>query len=152
LDNHTMDTPIKLGSVRPPNDGVFENLGQKSGHSYILAKARLPQLFPIMNNKKKWKPEMAAELYEIKETMTGRDLVGKRYKPLFDFFANTPEAANYWQVVSDTYVTDDAGTGVVHQAPAFGEDDYRVCLANGIIVKGGEIPVQLMIAECLKIS
>ena len=35
------------------------------------------------------------------------------------------------RVVADAYVTSDSGTGVVHQAPAFGEDDYRICLANG---------------------
>jgi isoleucyl-tRNA synthetase len=37
-------------------------------------------------------------------------------------------------------VTDDAGTGIVHQAPAFGEDDYRVCLAHKVIFKGQDIP------------
>jgi isoleucyl-tRNA synthetase len=37
-------------------------------------------------------------------------------------------------------VTDDSGTGIVHQAPAFGEDDYRVCLAHGVIKKGGAVP------------
>ncbi|GMI03032.1 hypothetical protein TrRE_jg6241, partial [Triparma retinervis] len=41
---------------------------------------------------------------------------------------------------SDKYVTDDSGTGIVHEASAFGEDDCRVCLAQKIIVKGGDIP------------
>jgi isoleucyl-tRNA synthetase len=113
-------------------------LDKKSNNSYILAKTRLSQLYPIMNNKKKWKPEMAKELYEIQKTYVGKDLVGKRYKPLFPFFE--AESEHYFQVVSDNYVTDDAGTGVVHQAPAFGEDDFRVCLAYKIIVKGGTIP------------
>ena len=46
-----------------------------------------------------------------------------------------------FRVVSDTYVTDDAGTGIVHQAPAFGEDDFRVCTTWGIIEKGsGKLP------------
>jgi len=40
-------------------------------------------------------------------------------------------------VVADNYVTDDSGTGVVHCAPAFGEDDYRVCIASSIIRKVG---------------
>ena len=44
------------------------------------------------------------------------------------------------RVIADTYVTDDSGTGVVHQAPAFGEDDNRVCLTNGILKKGEELP------------
>lgn len=37
--------------------------------------------------------------------------------------------------MSDSYVTTESGTGIVHQAPAFGEDDYRVCLREGIVEK-----------------
>jgi isoleucyl-tRNA synthetase len=48
--------------------------------------------------------------------------VGASYEPLFPYFADHGSA---FRVVSDGYVTDDSGTGVVHQAPAFGEDDYR---------------------------
>lgn len=40
-----------------------------------------------------------------------------------------------FRVVADNYVTDDSGTGIVHCAPAFGEDDYRVCIENQIITK-----------------
>jgi isoleucyl-tRNA synthetase len=132
--------PSNLTLCVHPDLEYVQILDKKTTHKYILAKSRLAQIYPIMNNKKKWKPEMAAELYEILQTYKGSDLVGKRYQPLFDFFASTPEAVNYFQVLSDTYVTDDAGTGVVHQAPAFGEDDYRVCLAHKVIAKGGEIP------------
>lgn len=132
--------PSNLALCVHPTMDYIKMHDKKANKTYILAKARLPQLFPQMNHKKKWKPAMADELFEIKAEMKGADLVGKRYKPLFNFFADTPEAAKYWQVVSDTYVTDDAGTGVVHQAPAFGEDDYRVCLANGVIQKGADIP------------
>jgi len=42
-------------------------------------------------------------------------------------------------VLNDTYVTTDAGTGVVHQAPGFGEDDYRVCTTAGIIKPGDAV-------------
>ncbi len=56
-----------------------------------------------------------------------------RYKPLFDYFSALSNVA--FKVVADDYVTDDSGTGVVHCAPAFGEDDYRVCLLNNIIQK-----------------
>ena len=45
-----------------------------------------------------------------------------------------------FRVVVDGYVTSESGTGVVHQAPAFGEDDYRVCLAQGVIGKGTNVP------------
>ena len=114
-------------------------LDKASGKTFIIAKSCMAQLYPKMNSKK-WKPKMAEELYEIKETFLGKELVGKKYKPIFDFFADDERAEEYWRVLSDNYVTDDAGTGIVHQAPAFGEDDYRVCLAHGVIVKGGELP------------
>jgi len=132
--------PSNLALCVNPDMEYVQIADAKSGHEYILAKSRLPQLYPIMNNKKKWKPEQAGEYYTIRATLKGADLVGKRYQPLFDYFAHTPASSNYFQVVSDAYVTDDAGTGVVHQAPAFGEDDYRVCLAHNIITKGADIP------------
>lgn len=50
--------------------------------------------------------------------------VGAKYEPLFPYFAGH-HPGDAFKVVSDGYVTDDSGTGVVHQAPAFGEDDYR---------------------------
>jgi len=111
----------------------------KTGRFIYMGKSRMCQVYPEMNSKK-WKPAKAAELYEIVSTCKGKDLAGKKYEPLFDFFANTEQSSNYFQVLMDTYVTDDAGTGIVHQAPAFGEDDYRVCLKYKVIVKGGEIP------------
>mmetsp|Transcript_49632 Transcript_49632/g.56127 ORF Transcript_49632/g.56127 Transcript_49632/m.56127 type:complete len:1176 (-) Transcript_49632:78-3605(-) len=127
--------PSNLALCVNPKLEYVQILDKKSNNRYIMAKARLCQIYPIMNNKKKWKPKMADELYEVEKTMLGADLKGKRYQPLFDYFAGP---STYFQVVSDPYVTDDAGTGVVHQAPAFGEDDFRVCLANGIIEKGDD--------------
>jgi isoleucyl-tRNA synthetase len=132
--------PSNLALCVNPDLDYVRLLDKPSSKIYILAKSRLAQLYPVMNNKKKWQPAMAAELYEIQEEMKGTALVGLRYKPLFDYFCHTPDSDRYFRVVADAYVTDDAGTGVVHQAPAFGEDDYRVCLAHGIVVKGGEVP------------
>jgi tRNA synthetases class I (I, L, M and V) len=78
-------------------------------------------------------------LYTVLATFKGAELKGARYKPLFDYFV--PDfRATAWRVCTDTYVTDDSGTGVVHQAPAFGEDDYRVCIAQGIVAKGATVP------------
>jgi len=77
--------------------------------------------------------------YEILEEMKGEDLVGLEYKPLFDFFASQREKNGAFRVVADDYVLDGNGVGIVHQAPAFGEDDYRVCLENGIIKRGEEL-------------
>ncbi|KAL5981401.1 hypothetical protein ACLOJK_015456 [Asimina triloba] len=55
------------------------------------------------------------------------------YLPLFNYFSELSESA--FRVLADNYVTDDSGTGVVHCAPAFGEDDYRVCINSNIIQK-----------------
>jgi len=132
--------PSNIALCVHPTMEYIQILDKKADKRYILAKSRLGQLFPIMNNKKKWKPKMADELYAIEQTFVGTDLVGKKYQPMFDYFVNDEDASEYFRILSDTYVTDDAGTGIVHQAPAFGEDDYRVCLAHGVIQKGKDLP------------
>ncbi len=68
---------------------------------------------------------------EVKERLKGRDLLGLRYEPIFPYFEGEEERGAF-VVVMDDYVTTDSGTGLVHQAPAFGEDDYRVLKAAGI--------------------
>jgi len=128
--------PSNLALCVNPTMAYVQIHDLKSDKHYILAKSRLSQLFPVMSSKK-WKPEKAAEMYTIEKEYVGTDLVGKTYKPLFDYFNSITTA---FRVVADAYVTDGAGTGVVHQAPAFGEDDYRVCIANGIVEKGKELP------------
>eukprot|EP00986_Skeletonema_menzelii_P009531 scaffold4364_cov219-Skeletonema_menzelii.AAC.2 len=132
--------PSNIALCVHPTMEYIQILDKKAEKRYILAKSRLGQLFPIMNNKKKWKPKMADELYVIEQTFVGSDLVGKKYEPMFDYFVSDEDAGEYFRILSDTYVTDDAGTGIVHQAPAFGEDDYRVCLAHGVIQKGKDLP------------
>ena len=59
----------------------------------------------------------------------GADLVGRSYRPLFPFFAATPGA---FHVLAADFVSTEEGTGTVHIAPGFGEDDQRLCEANGI--------------------
>jgi isoleucyl-tRNA synthetase len=68
---------------------------------------------------------------EVVRTVRGAELVGLGYEPLFSFFATTPGA---FRVVAGDFVTDGDGTGVVHVAPGFGEDDKAVGDANGIPV------------------
>ena len=68
---------------------------------------------------------------EVKARLCGADLVGRAYEPLFPYFAAQRERGAF-VVVADDYVTAAEGTGLVHQAPAFGEDDQRVLRAAGI--------------------
>lgn len=132
--------PSNIALCVHPTMEYIKILDKKADKRYIIAKNRLAQLFPIMNNKKKWKPKMADELYDVEATYVGKDLVGKKYTPIFNYFAASEGSEEYFRVLSDNYVTDDAGTGIVHQAPAFGEDDYRVCLSHKVIQKGKDLP------------
>lgn len=66
---------------------------------------------------------------ELVSTMTGAELVGLRYEPLYSFFESTPNA---FVVLSGEFVNTEEGTGLVHMAPGFGEDDQIVCEANNI--------------------
>ena len=69
------------------------------------------------------------EDYEVLETYKGSDLVGLKYEQLLPFVDVTGKA---FEILSDDYVTASDGTGIVHIAPAYGEDADRVAKANGI--------------------
>ncbi len=64
-------------------------------------------------------------------TVPGSALVGASYRPLFPYFADHPGA---FRVLAGDFVGEEEGTGIVHIAPGFGEDDQRVCDSNGITV------------------
>lgn len=87
-----------------------------SGKKYILAKERIFNYFKEGE-------------YEILESVTGKQLAGKRYAPLFNYFADKKEA---FKVILEDSVSLDEGTGLVHSAPAFGEVDFYACQRAGI--------------------
>ena len=84
--------------------------------AYILAEALVPSLF---------------ENYEIVERKKGADYVGEKYIPLYDWADEKSKQKGYF-VVADDYVTLTDGSGIVHIAPAFGEDDARVGRDNNL--------------------
>ena len=67
----------------------------------------------------------------IGESFTGDTLAGRGYQPLFPYYAEHKNDGAF-VIVTDDYVADDGGTGLVHQAPAFGEDDNRILKAHNI--------------------
>jgi isoleucyl-tRNA synthetase len=87
------------------------------GARYLVAAERLQALY---------KSESECR---VLRSLSGKDLVGLRYEPLFPYFANQPNA---FRILSDAFVSTGDGTGIVHIAPAYGEDDYRVCRRDGI--------------------
>lgn len=83
---------------------------------FILAKDRLGEVF-------------GDDLYAVLEEVTGADLVGQKYQPIFDYYASQADLENHtngWQVYPADFVTTEEGTGIVHIAPAFGEDDMNL--------------------------
>ena len=86
---------------------------------YVMAKARLETIFK------------KAEQYELVDEFKGSALKGWSYEPMFPYFAEFA-AEGAFHVLNDDYVTTDDGTGLVHIAPAYGEDDFRVCKAAGM--------------------
>ncbi|XP_004068708.1 isoleucine--tRNA ligase, cytoplasmic [Oryzias latipes] len=88
--------------------------------TYIMMEARLGALFKSESE------------YTVLDKFPGKNLKGKKYKPLFQYFSKCGEKGAF-QVVLDNYVKEEEGTGVVHQAPYFGADDYRVCAEYNII-------------------
>ena len=96
---------------------------QSEAKKYILAKARFEALKDKFNT-----PEIITEF-------KGKDLVAKKYRPLFDYYANDKNLANRdngWQVYAANFVTTEDGTGIVHIAPAFGEDDMNLGQAQNL--------------------
>ncbi len=89
----------------------------ESGVVYVLAQSRLSTYYP--------KPEQ----YELLRTIKGTALAGLSYEPLFDYFSGNPLS---FRVLADAFVSTEDGSGIVHMAPAYGEDDYRICTAAGI--------------------
>jgi isoleucyl-tRNA synthetase len=75
--------------------------------------------------------------YEVVDRFKGAELEGRSYVPLFDFFAGTEGA---FQIVQGEFVSLEDGTGIVHIAPAFGEDDYRLHLEKGVPVLQPVLP------------
>ena len=110
--------PSNLGLCVGPDIDYVKVFDESIGAHVILAEARL-------------------SAYETDKTLTpveqmkGSTLAGLKYEPLFPYFAEQEDLGAF-QVLVDDYVTTEAGTGIVHQAPAFGEDDFRVFKAAGV--------------------
>ncbi|CAI5760502.1 unnamed protein product [Candida verbasci] len=78
------------------------------------------------------KPKSAK--FKVVEKLKGTDLVGLKYKPLFDYFYEDFKDYGF-KVIPGDYVTNDSGTGIVHQAPSYGEEDYKCASEAGVITE-----------------
>ncbi|MDO5747987.1 MAG: isoleucine--tRNA ligase [Actinomycetaceae bacterium] len=112
---------IDYVSVLVGEDGDRDLVGEK----VILAEARMGDYARELGEK-----------HEVVERLKGSDLAGRRYAPIFDYFEGRGDdeapGPNAWTVIEADFVSTEDGTGLVHMAPAFGEDDMNVCLEYDI--------------------
>jgi len=97
---------------------IYSYVRDKSdGTIYLIAKELIKKFFKTESD------------YVVIKELKGKELEGKKYEPLFPYFKNLKNSFRF--VVGD-FVTAEDGTGIVHTAPAFGEDDYNICKLNKI--------------------
>ncbi len=106
------------------NPNIVYDIVEIDGSNYLLAKDLVSNVF------KKQEPKIIA-------SMEGKDLVGLSYTPAFTL--NTLVNISDYKIISGDFVTATDGTGVVHIAPAFGLDDYNICIEKGIINKESKL-------------
>lgn len=132
-------------AVGPEIDYVVLPAGPKGtsveAQRFLLAAERLGDYAEDLGYEDAESAQAAVEAHHL-----GRDLEGLRYEPLFDTFVDSEayDTSRAWQVLLADYVTTTDGTGVVHQAPAYGEDDQATCDQYGI-------PVILTVDEGAKV-
>jgi isoleucyl-tRNA synthetase len=113
--------PSNLAAAVGP-DIDYAVMQDADGERYILAESRLAAYAKELGD--------AVQVATIK----GSELVGRRYTPLYPYFADAEVFGTYeaFQVLAADFVSTEDGTGVVHMAPGFGEDDQNACNAIGI--------------------
>ncbi|OJI07902.1 hypothetical protein BK004_00315 [bacterium CG10_46_32] len=106
---------VKVTLTRHPERSGAESKDLADEAVYVLAKDRLADVFKDAG-------------YEVIGELSGKDLIGLSYKPLFPYYDNDKleHRENAFKVYAGDFVNTEEGTGIVHIAPAFGEDDYAL--------------------------
>lgn len=114
--------PSHTGLAAHPDFDYVKILDEASGKNYILLEALLRTLY---KDPKKAK-------FKVVQRYKGTDMLGWKYEPPFNYFYEQFKDYGF-KLLNATYVTADSGVGIVHQSPAFGEEDYNVALKAGVI-------------------
>lgn len=103
-----------------PDMEYVEVSGLEEGNTYILLKSRVEAVF--------------GKDFKILKSVDPKEIIGKKYKPLFDYYNNDglEKRENAWKVYGGSFVTSEDGTGIVHIAPAFGDDDMNLGKENDL--------------------
>ena len=114
--------PSHTGLAAHPEFEYVKILDEASGKNYILLESLLRTLYKDLKKAK----------FKILERFKGKEMEGWRYEPLFNYFYDDFKDYGF-RVLNATYVKADGGVGIVHQAPAFGKEDYEVAFEAGVI-------------------
>ncbi|MCJ1422644.1 isoleucine--tRNA ligase [Sticta canariensis] len=114
--------PSNVALAAHPDFEYVKIKDETSGKNYILLESLMKTLY---KDPKKAK-------FKVLERILGKDMLGWRYEPLFTYFYEEFKDFGF-KVLNANYVTAESGVGIVHQAPAFGEEDYKVALQEGVI-------------------
>lgn len=117
--------PMHTGLAVHPNFEYIKIHDEASGSNYILLESLLKTLY---------KDPKKAKFKILEKKIKGTDMLGWKYEPLFDYFYEQFKDVGF-RVLNGTYVTAEDGTGIVHQAPAYGDEDYKVAMDSGVISK-----------------
>ena len=114
--------PSHTGLAVHPDYEYVKIKDEQSGKNYILMESLMRTLY---KDPKKAK-------FKVLERFKGTHMLGWKYEPLFDYFYDKFKDFGF-RVFTATYVTSESGVGIVHQSPAFGEEDYNVAFKAGVI-------------------
>ncbi|KAK4670857.1 isoleucine--tRNA ligase [Podospora pseudoanserina] len=116
--------PSHTGLAAHPDFEYVKIADEKMGKNFIILEKLLSTLY---KDPKKAK-------FKVLAKYKGKDMLGWKYLPPFDYFYEEYKDVAF-KLLNATYVTAESGTGIVHQAPAFGEDDYNVAVEAGIVTE-----------------
>lgn len=114
--------PSNIALAANPDFEYVKIRDEASGKNYILLESLMKTLY---KDPKKAK-------FKVLERIKGKNMLGWQYEPLFDYFYEEFKDFGY-KVLNASYVTAESGVGIVHQSPAFGEEDYKVAFEAGVI-------------------
>ncbi|KAI9677278.1 MAG: isoleucine--tRNA ligase [Trizodia sp. TS-e1964] len=115
--------PSNTGLAVHPDFEYVEIIDAATQRRYILQPELMHNLY---------KDPSKAGFKVVGKPFLGKSMLGWRYEPLFDYFKEK-FLDHGFRVLNATYVTKESGVGIVHQAPAFGEEDYKVAFSAGVI-------------------
>ncbi len=116
--------PMNLAIAVNPDLDYVKVQDKKSGKSYVLLESSLGMLYSDKDKKN--------GAYTVTERFKGKEMYGWRYEPLFPYYEEKFRSKGF-RVLTDSYVVAGEGVGIVHQAPAYGEEDYQIAMKAGII-------------------